>query len=326
MNTGAQPHFPFKYLVLKGGGIRGIAYSGAVKVLEDEHIIAGIERVGGTSIGAVVAAMICVGIDAHEMDAILQNLDIGSFNDGEWYLAGGSRRMRRNYGWYKGDELEKWVGDFLAAHTGSDSITFGQLHALVLRDKRYKDLYVTATNLSKQRAEIFSWENMPDMQVKVGVRTSVSIPLYYTAVLLDSVGNIHRQSVDSTRFDVYADGGITANYPVTMFNTPDDNAQKRINEYTLGLKLDRPEQIGLDRARYGLAPYKISSLRTYFGAFFNITIEQLNPPLPYDEERKHTIYISHSNLSPRVRKITAGQKKLLYDNGVAGAKAFFGLK
>jgi NTE family protein len=316
--AGAQP--AYKYLVLKGGGIRGIAYTGAIKVIEEQQAMTGIEKIGGTSIGALVGAMLSVGVKATELEQLMQELDVASFNDGEWYFVGGSHRMKHKYGWYKGDELEHWLAAIIGQHTGSDTLTLGQLHQLALKDHRYKDLYVTSTNLSRQRAEVFSWENRPDMRITTAVRASVSIPLYYTAVRLDASG--HEQDNDTT-CDVYTDGGLTANFPIRMFNTPADNERGIINQYTLGLKLERPEQMTHDRNNGTIAPYNIHSLGSYMGALYNLTIESLNPSVPYEEEKKHTIYISTSNMSPKVRKITKEQKKQLFNNGVAAATAFF---
>src|SRR4051812_31365851 len=119
----AQQRVPYKYLVLKGGGIRGIAYTGAIKVLEEQHVIDGLEKIGGTSIGAVVGAMVSVGMNAKDMERVMQQLDVASFNDGKGYFIGGSRRMRRNYGWYKGNKLERWLGDIIKQQTGRDSLT-----------------------------------------------------------------------------------------------------------------------------------------------------------------------------------------------------------
>ncbi len=318
--AGVQAQPAYKNLVFKGGGIRGIAYTGAIKVMEEQQVMAGIEKVGGTSIGALVAAMLSVGVNATEMEQLMQELDVASFNDGEWYFIGGSQRMKHKYGWYKGEELEHWLAAIIKKHTGTDTLTLGQLHQLALKDNRYKDLYVTATNLSRQRPEVFSWENRPDMRITTAVRASVSIPLYYTAVRIDATG---RERDNDTTCDVYTDGGLTANYPLRMFNTPADNERGIINEHTLGLKLERPEQIGQDRNTGTIAPYNIHSLGSYMGALYNLTIESLNPSVPYEEERRHTIYISTSNMSPKVRKITKEQKKQLFNNGIAAATAFF---
>lgn len=322
---GAPAAGPYKYLVLKGGGIRGIAYTGAIRALEKQHITDSLEKVGGTSIGAVVAMMLCAGVKADEMELTMEELDVSMFNDGEWFFIGGGRRMRRNYGWYKGNAMEQWLADILEQKTGKRDITFAELHELSLHNRHYRDLYVTATNLSRQRTEILSWETHPAMQVKAAVRASVSIPLYFGAVFMDSAGNVYRNPPDGLCCDVYADGGLAANYPLTMFNTRADDSMHTVNRYTLGLKLERPEQIGYRESAGGIAPYPIHSLTGYVGALYNFVIEGMNPAVPYAIEKQHTIYISTSNISPRVRKVSRQQKQLLYENGYKAAAAFLNI-
>ena len=111
------------------------------------------------------------------------------------------------------------------------------------------------------------------------------------------------------------------NYPITIFNDAND-PEGTINRYTLGLKLTRPEQIVYSGNNTGIAPFDIRSFPGYISALYNLTIEQLNKNIPYQEEKKHTIYISTSNLSPRVRHLSAEQKKLLFSNGMDAAKSF----
>ena len=53
-----------KNLVFKGGGVLGIAYAGAIKVLEDKQILGQIERVAGTSAGAITAALVNLSLQS----------------------------------------------------------------------------------------------------------------------------------------------------------------------------------------------------------------------------------------------------------------------
>ena len=46
----------FGNLVFESGGVKGIAYAGAVAVLEDKEILPDIRRVAGTSAGGRLAA------------------------------------------------------------------------------------------------------------------------------------------------------------------------------------------------------------------------------------------------------------------------------
>ncbi len=312
---------PYKYLVMKGGGIRGIAYTGVIRALEEKGISQNIERVAGTSVGAIVGALFSVGYTGQQMENLILGLDIKTFNDGQGYFLGGQRRLRKNYGWYKGNRMEAWIGDLIEEKTGIENITFMQLHILAQKNKNFRDLYVTATNLSKQRLEIFSWETYPDMPIKVAVRASASIPLYYRAVLLDSAGNIIEKPGDNIPYNVFIDGGILDNYPIDIFK--DQNHSGSISQYTLGLKLERPEQIDYNKSATGIAPYNINNFGSYLAALYNMMIEQLNRNVAHDEEKKQSIYISTSNLSPRVRHMSTEQKKMLYNNGYAAAKEFF---
>jgi predicted acylesterase/phospholipase RssA len=56
-------------LVFQGGGIRGIAYAAAYRAMRDKAPAIELQGVGGTSVGALVAALIAIGKDA---DAILE--------------------------------------------------------------------------------------------------------------------------------------------------------------------------------------------------------------------------------------------------------------
>ena len=52
--------YHFKNLVFEGGGVKGIAYVGAMEILEKRGILQNIERVGGTSAGAINAVLLAL--------------------------------------------------------------------------------------------------------------------------------------------------------------------------------------------------------------------------------------------------------------------------
>ncbi len=54
------------FLVLGGGGLRGFAHVGVLKVLEREHIA--VDGVVGTSIGSVIGGLYCAGISPEAME------------------------------------------------------------------------------------------------------------------------------------------------------------------------------------------------------------------------------------------------------------------
>ena len=58
---------------LSGGGARGFAHIGVLKVLEEEGIHP--DYIAGTSIGAVIGALYAMGYSARELEEICLNLD-----------------------------------------------------------------------------------------------------------------------------------------------------------------------------------------------------------------------------------------------------------
>ncbi|MFD2999604.1 patatin-like phospholipase family protein [Pontibacter toksunensis] len=320
-------------LALEGGGIRGIAYGGALTELEDHHILPGIKRVAGTSAGAIQAALLAVGYTPDEITDITFRTPVQQFNDGRFIFFGGTNRLFKQYGWYRGDKFTEWLGEQLKAKTGKSDITFAELHALNGKEN-FRDLYVTGTNLTDQCTVIFSHETYPNMQVKHAVRISMSVPLYYRAVLLDQQGQIVTKARRGLDVDVLIDGGVLANFPLDVFDKEEylheaqprpenyDAAGRFHNPQTLGLRLDRDEQIAYDRKQAGLAPYKIDKFGDYMGAFYAIVKENLNRQGLTTHDWARTISVSTAGYSPRVRKLTEDDKVALLRSGQRGVQAF----
>src|SRR5690606_14802465 len=60
-------------LVLSGGGAKGLAHIGALKVIEEAGIK--IDYIGGTSMGAIIGALYASGYTASELDSIFRSTD-----------------------------------------------------------------------------------------------------------------------------------------------------------------------------------------------------------------------------------------------------------
>src|SRR5690606_30451311 len=63
---------PRTCLVLGGGGARGAAHIGLLRVLERERVP--IDCIVGTSMGAIVGGMYAAGYDADEIETILEGI------------------------------------------------------------------------------------------------------------------------------------------------------------------------------------------------------------------------------------------------------------
>ncbi|RME57018.1 MAG: hypothetical protein D6790_13950, partial [Caldilineae bacterium] len=72
-----HPRWPFENLCFEGGGSKGIAYCGALKVLEEEGIHPDhTRRIAGTSSGSMFATLVAVGWTADELADLLFATDL----------------------------------------------------------------------------------------------------------------------------------------------------------------------------------------------------------------------------------------------------------
>lgn len=314
-------------LVFEGGGIRGIAYCGALEVLQQKGALRDLKRVAGTSVGAIQAMVMALGYSPREIADMIADLNLRRFNDGGFFFIGGSHRLRRNYGWYKGNKLQAWIGQLIEAKTGNANLTFAELHSLAQAGP-YKDLYVTGTDLTQQRMEVFSYETHPSMKIKDAVRISVSIPLYYGAVYMDSLQNITYKRKKNMSYRVFVDGGILGNFPIHIFDdrryftSADSTLRQPVNPATLGIRLDSEDQIQYDIDGKGLAPFRITGFKSYISAFYTVVLENLNRQQLTADDWRRTVSISTAGIGPKVRKLPVRDKEALLASGRKGAEAF----
>jgi NTE family protein len=325
-----QQNYPYKNLVLEGGGVRGLAYAGALSALEEKGVLNQIEKVAGSSAGSIAALMLCVGYSAKEIDSIMFELPVEEFNDGRYGVVGKYNRVVNEYGIYKGEKFEKWLLQLVKQKTGKADLSFAELHQLVLKKNSYKELYCTGTNISKQQLEIFSFEQTPNMPIALAVRISGGVPLYFEPVpLTNTYKKITKK--DSLSFvNYFVDGGMLCNYPISIFDTCQDGANAllcnavKFNTQTLGIKMERPEQIdSLQKNSIAIPSYTINKFSDYLSALSNLMMEALNRKYPnLENEKGRTIYISQGNIHSRVRKVMPAEKQLLFDNGLKAARDF----
>jgi NTE family protein len=311
---------PYRNLVFEGAGIRGVAYAGAIAELEKQNILPCIERIGGTSAGAIAALAVALGYTSAEIENLIYNTRLQKFNDGRFLFVGGIARINRNFGWYRGVAFTKWIETIIAARTGNTEITFRELH-----EQGFPDLFITGTSLNRQQLIVFSHKHYPNMKIKDAVRISMSIPLYFEAVCIDSSGHVLKNKEKKKAFDVMVDGGFTGNFPIFIFDdvpAGQDKTARTCNPYTLGLRIDTPGQIMYDSLNQGLAPIEINNFQNYIGAFYSYVIENLNRANLTPEDWQRTVSISSGNIGARIRKLSIAEKDLLIRNGQEAMKQY----
>lgn len=322
--------YPFRNLVFEGGGVKGIAYVGAMKVLEKDEILKNINRVGGTSAGSINAVLFAAGFSNQETLNVLNKLDFNDFKDDSWGALRDMNRLRNEYGWYKGDYFRDWIGDLLKRKTGSSNITFKALLEHV-----GKELYVYASNLSTNFGEVYSPEHTPRMRVVDAVRRSMSIPLFFRAVRDD-------------RKDVFVDGGAINNYPVKLFDrekyledgslirTPkyyeEENKSLAIkspqsspyiyNKETLGFRLDSAKEIGVFRDGQEPQHSEIEHFLDYTMQLIKTVLAVQDSQHLHDDDWHRTVYIDTLGVGTTDFDLSDSRKKDLIASGKKAAEDY----
>ncbi|PCJ81238.1 MAG: hypothetical protein COA49_05875 [Bacteroidetes bacterium] len=315
-------------LVFEGAGVKGIAYAGVVYELEERGVMSGIEKVGGTSAGAITALMLSLGYTAAELEEIISNTELNEFNDGEYMFIGGIHRVNKRYGWYQRDTFEAWLDQIVSSKTGDKNITFSELH-----DAGFLDLYTTGTCLNKQKLLVFSNETYPDMRIIDAVLISMSIPFYFEAMFIDEFGKVYSENSSSIPLDIVVDGGIIGNFPIFLFDdsTIDDsgNSIRTPNPSTLGIRMDSSDQVDSqvcsqnNSQSIDLVPLDIRSFEDFVKAFYVFTIENLNRTQLVSSDWDRTVSVSSVGIGPKIRMLSESEKLMLIDSGKLGVSCYF---
>jgi NTE family protein len=238
---------------MKGGGIRGIAYAGVAQELEERGILSQIERVSGASAGAITAMLLSFHLDIDETMRLMDTLDFSKIPQArlkerkeekvnfllkEFNVITDNlvctQRLVEEFGWYTTEYFYEWLQEMVAQRcAGNGRATFADF-----RQRGFRDLYVTAANISKRRSEMFSAITTPEVAVADAVRMSMSIPLYFNALKFDGQ--------QFGKGDYYVDGGLYDNFPIRFFDTEQFGKQNRwyksrTNWATLGSYLYTPK-------------------------------------------------------------------------------------
>ena len=191
-------------IVLSGGGLRGIAYIGVLRALEEFGLTTQIKCYAGASIGGVAAALISLGYTYTELYDFVKNFKYDLVSDIQ--LMG----ILSNFGLETGSKIERFLQALIHRKTTKRELTFKEHHQLT-----GKILVINATCLNTGKVEHFSAVSHPDMPVYLALRMTISIPILIAPVKYND--------------KLYADGGMLENFPLKLF--PADK--------TLGIRFSR---------------------------------------------------------------------------------------
>lgn len=191
-------------LVLSGGAVKGFALLGALQYAMDQGALANVKKYVGTSIGAIVAYLLCIGFSPVEMMVLLcqtqflnklAHFDLCNIIQG----SGAVSYSVLN------DILEK-----ITVQKIGRFVTLKQLE-----DEYGKVLICCTFNYTKNQEEFLCSADYPDLPCLTALRMSTNLPLVFEPFLYDG--------------SVYLDGGLSSNFAVHHVDSKE--------EIVLGLSL-----------------------------------------------------------------------------------------
>ncbi|GGB84262.1 patatin [Flavobacterium suaedae] len=187
-------------LVLSGGGAKGLAHIGVLKVLEEAGIE--VDYIGGTSMGAIVGGLYAAGHSAQELDSIFNSLDADAL------IQDFTPRGSKSFFEKRNDELYALTLPFKGFKLGIPTAISKGLYN-----------YTTVNRLTDNVRHIrdFSCLPIPFVCIATDVETGEEIVLNH-GVLADAI--LASGAFPSLYYPVeiegrlLIDGGVTNNYPV----------------------------------------------------------------------------------------------------------------
>jgi NTE family protein len=229
--------------VFEGGGVKGIAFAGAIAAAERDAGVKEWVNLAGTSAGSIVSALLVAGYDAAGLQKILADAKYSRFADtgfGGMWLGGLFSAIIRRRGMAPGRYFKEWMSEQLAAsplarELGKTELTFGDVKRRDLpprselpdiSDEKYERatyrLHVITSDVTGGRLAILP-DDLPDYQDENGksldkdtfpivdaVRMSMSYPFLFAPEALYQGGKPYYM----------VDGGLLSNFPIWLFDSP----------------------------------------------------------------------------------------------------------
>lgn len=187
-------------LVLSGGGAKGLAHIGAIKVIEEAGVK--IDYIGGTSMGAIVGALYASGYSATELDSIFRTTDFNNL------IQDNLPRSAKTF--YEKEDSERYAltlpfNKFKIsvppAYSGGQNI-YNELVRLLYHVKDVKDFndlpipfVCVATDIETGEEVVLNKGYLPE-----AIMASGTLPSLFEPAKLDG--------------KVLIDGGVVNNYPI----------------------------------------------------------------------------------------------------------------
>ena len=198
--------------VFSGGGVKGIAFAGAIAAAEEAGYTEW-GRLAGTSAGAIAAMALAVGYDAQGIRDALAATDYARIAESGNPLSRLLNLVRR-HGLTSGARLSEWI-EGLLRDAPAPAQVFGELDGrlqVVGCDLAHTRLVVFPDDVALYEDEAGSPLRPDEFPVADAVRISAGYPYFFPPLAL--------RDRATGKDAVLVDGGISSAFPVFLFDRP----------------------------------------------------------------------------------------------------------
>ncbi|MDT5164417.1 MAG: hypothetical protein QOC88_1311 [Mycobacterium sp.] len=318
-------------LVLEGGGVKGIGLVGAVLTLHEAGFV--FPRVGGTSAGAIVAALVAAyqarNVPLTRLQTDMDELDYTKFTRKTWAerhlgLIGDAAALLSHQGLYASSYLQEWLTTKLervGVRTFADLKITGDDGTGLAPHQRYR-LVTHTSDLTRGALVRLPWDlpyyllssedqSDPDLHIAAidkypivdAVRASMSIPFFFRPF----------EQKTALGSCTWVDGGLLQNFPVTVFDRTDGRANRWP---TFGIKLSsRPGLNTPDVPVHGDLREVVSIAHTAMGEWNRYLLAD-------DGVGARTVFVDTTGIASTDFGLTKDQRGKLFASGQAAARKF----
>lgn len=296
-------------LAFSGGAIKGIAYIGVFKKIEEmiykrrveeakidfdaskcDIPLFNIKTICAVSVGSIFSLIYLLNYTYTEMLEEVLNKKFDHLKD--------VRIMNfvSKYGLDSGVNLISWIQSLMIKKGINQSITLKELY-----DLNSIDFQIMATNLNKYCYKKFNYLETPDVKVLDAIRMSISVPFLFT--------------INEFEGDIHVDGGLIDNYPIKVFDGDLTNF--------LGFKLINHGEMDTHDV-----DERIDDIESYIYHILSCYMVQKEKHTTRTEVFKNcTVYIHTEDITQSVNfSLTASEKHKLIEIGYKSVSDFFNSK
>ena len=311
--NGIKQNRDYEYLVLSGGGIKGLAYVGAFQELDKMGILFDIDKkikikgIAASSAGTIIASLFAIGYDVSEITKKMADIDFNAIADDKFGYIRDSYNFITKYGICKGQYIYDLMGKLIEEKTGNPDYTLADLY----KEKNVR-LIITATNKTtnkivylhaKHQEEIYA--NIP---IRKCVRMSTSVPFLFEPYEYNNC--------------LFCDGGVLDNYPIDCFDVEDPNNMEEVfmdvtpNFKTLGLKITTRKS---DEEKV----CKINNIYEYSCSYIDTFLKNNDKKTYLKMNLCRTAFIRTPSYPLKQFSLSEAQKNELLNAGQAGIVDYF---